>query len=455
MHWEEKKNPPKVHTVSSLTSELKMLLENKFPLIWIQGEISNISKPVSGHMYFTLKDSKAQISAVIFRNLIHHLKFSPENGLQITGLARLSVYEPRGTYQLIFEFLEPKGAGALQLAFEQLKARLSQEGLFDAKFKKALPFLPERISVVTSPTGAVIHDIITIVNRRYPSMVLEVVPVKVQGDRAEHEICSAIQMLNSRKKSDLIIVARGGGSLEDLAPFNSENLARAVFASGIPVVSAVGHETDYTICDFVSDLRAPTPSAAAEIVVPVKKDLTAQLSKLNELLSVRMKNHIENLRDTLDRISEKLVDPKRKIIDYRLLIEDYSQRLLRTVQKSILHKRQNLVWRKDLLVMCKPLKKNQEYKNTVLRLRETMINHMKSSIHLKRVFLRELAVKHKALGPMAILDRGYSITRTMPGAEIVRCSEETSPGQDLEIILSHGSLHVGVKGTVKHGKKEF
>jgi len=273
-----------IYTVSQLNSDIKLLLEDSFPFIWISGEISNCKMPGSGHLYFTLKDENSQINCVMFRGQNQNLTFDLEGGLSITGLGRISLYEPRGTYQVIFEYLEPKGIGALQIAFEQLKDRLSSEGLFDSKYKKPLPFLPKKISLITSPTGAVVHDILKIISRRFPNLFIEIVPVKVQGDNSDKEIVQALELLNTINDSDVIIMARGGGSLEDLNAFNSENVARAVFSVKIPIVSAIGHETDFTISDFVADLRAPTPSAAAELVVPSKDELKRRhediLSKL-------------------------------------------------------------------------------------------------------------------------------------------------------------------------------
>jgi exodeoxyribonuclease VII large subunit len=452
---EDQKQSSTIYTVSSLTTEIKSLLEDKYPFVWIQGEISNLGRPSSGHIYFTLKDSRSQIAAIVFRNLAHHLKFQLENGLQITGMARLTLYEPRGAYQLVFEFIEPKGTGALQLAFEQLRNRLAQEGLFDEKFKKKLPFIPERISVITSPTGAVIHDIINIIDRRFPDVVLEIVPVKVQGDQAEHEISSALAMLNSRRLSDLIIIARGGGSLEDLAAFNSEILARAVFSSEIPVVSAVGHETDYTICDFVSDLRAPTPSAAAELVVPVKNDLVSDVERLKTALIRRMGVILEKKKFHLLKISEKLIDPRRRIIDLRLKLDDYTQRLVRAFHKTIDHKRAYISWRSEKLTLLSPLKKNAELKNRLARLNDELLIRMGAIIQKKRIRFGEARAKIDALNPLAILKRGYSVTRTVPDANVVTDTRCVSQNQDLEIILAHGSLRVGVKGIIKNGEKKF
>ncbi len=260
-------------SVAQLTNRIKSLLEKSFPFVWISGELSNFRVPSSGHFYFTLKDSTSQIAAVMFKGQNRNLKFLPEHGMQVVGFGRIGLYEPRGSYQIILEHLEPEGVGALQIAFEQLKTRLDQEGLFSAENKQPLPALPGNISLITSPTGAVVHDILTILDRRFPDMRVEIVPVKVQGDDAAGEIVEAFGIIEERDTADLVILARGGGSMEDLQAFNDEAVARAVFACRRPVISAIGHETDFTITDFVADFRAPTPSAAAELAVPLKKDL--------------------------------------------------------------------------------------------------------------------------------------------------------------------------------------
>jgi exodeoxyribonuclease VII large subunit len=248
-----------IYSVHKLTEKIKLLLEKNFPMVWVCGEISNLRIPSSGHAYFTLKDDKAQIAAVMFRGQMRQLQFELEDGLAIIGLGRISVYEPRGTFQIILEYVEPKGAGALQLAFEQLKQKLAREGLFDASHKTTLPFLPETIAVITSPTGAAIRDILHVVQRRFPNVRIEIVPVAVQGDAASKEITRALSIVNLRAAADVIILARGGGSLEDLAAFNTETVARAIFASSIPVISAVGHETDFHHCRFCGRCSRPYP----------------------------------------------------------------------------------------------------------------------------------------------------------------------------------------------------
>ena len=290
-------------TVSQLNDNIKTFLEEAFGSLWVEGEVSNLRRPQSGHVYFTLKDDKSQIRAVYFRQYGYSrsrvANFDLEDGMKILCRARLSAYPPRGEYQLIMESVEPQGVGALQKAFEQLKAKLAAEGLFDEAHKKALPFLPGRIGVVTSPTGAVIRDILNITRRRFPSADILIAPTRVQGNEAAGEIISALRNLHTYGKVDIIIIARGGGSLEDLAPFNDEALAREIFRSSIPIVSAVGHETDFTICDFVADLRAPTPSAAAELVVPQRTELQENLYNLRQRLVAAQRRHLDDQKERL------------------------------------------------------------------------------------------------------------------------------------------------------------
>jgi exodeoxyribonuclease VII large subunit len=434
-----------IYTVSELTSNIKDILEKTYPFIWICGEISNFNIPASGHFYFTLKDEYAQINAVMFRNQNRNLKFKPEDGMAITGLGRISVYEPRGTYQIIFEYLEPKGTGAIQLAFEQLKKRLADEGLFDEKHKKPLPFLPKKISIITSPTGAVVHDILKIIDRRFSNLHLEIVPVKVQGYGSEDEIVSAIEMINIRCDSDLAILARGGGSLEDFHAFNSEDVARAVFASKIPIISAVGHETDFSITDFVADFRAPTPSAAAEMAVPNKKELSRKITDLSEVLTTRFLRYFGHLQAVLKRISSRLVHPNRKIIDLRLRTDDMLDRLNRAVKNGLLKHHERLWWRVERLfsnnpsIQIKLLKDKVDIKNANIYIYKQIL------IGNKRSMLRELEAKLYTLSPEAILARGYSITRTIPDAAVIRDPQEVSIGQDLEVLVAGGAFICSVK----------
>lgn len=435
----------RIYTVSELTSDIKDILEKTYPFIWIYGEISNFNVPASGHFYFTVKDEHAQINAVMFRNQNRNLKFKPEDGITITGLARISVYEPRGTYQIIFEYLEPKGTGAIQLAFEQLKKRLADEGFFDEKHKKPLPFLPGKISIITSPTGAVVHDILQIIDRRFSNLYLEIVPVKVQGYGAEDEIISAIEMINARCGSDVAILARGGGSLEDFHAFNSEDVARAVFASKIPLISAVGHETDFSITDFVADFRAPTPSAAAELAVPLKKDLSRRITDLSEGLSTRFLRYFGHLQTVLKGMSNRLVHPNRKIVDLRLRTDDMLGRLNRAFKNIILQHHERLLWRIERLFSNNPSIQIKTLKDKLNQKCGSIDIYMRIIINNKRSILRELEVKLHTLSPEAILARGYSITRTIPDAAVIRDPQEVSVGQDLEVMVAGGAFICSVK----------
>jgi exodeoxyribonuclease VII large subunit len=445
----------KIYSVSELNAEIKILLEESFPFIWICGEISNFRIPVSGHFYFTLKDSASQISAVMFRGQQRNLKFMPEDGMSVTGMGRLSVYEPRGTYQIILEYLEPTGIGALQIAFEKLKRRLADEGCFDEEHKRLLPFLPQKISIITSPTGAVVHDILKIIKRRFPNVHIQIIPVKVQGDGAAEEIVAALELLNSRNEADVAILARGGGSLEDLQAFNTEQVARAIFASKIPIVSAVGHETDYTISDFVADLRAPTPSAAAELVVPEKSELERRCNEILMRLKRNFLNYLNKLKIKLNNVSQRLIHPRRKFEDYRLRLDDLCARLNRVLLLRIRHKRENLVFWQDRLAANTPYLLLEKIK---IQLEQTQKNLIKSLIiykHARQIRIRELTAKLEALNPLAILARGYSVTRTIPDAIVVKDSQLVALNQDLEVMLAKGRLLCRVQGKTVDGKKDI
>jgi len=442
-----------IYTVSELTRKIKAILEQNFPFIWISGEISNFRMPSSGHFYFTLKDETSQIQTVMFRGQNQNLKFVPEDGTSVTGLGRVSVFEPRGSYQVILEYLEPKGVGALQVAFEQLKKKLDDEGLFDEQYKKPLPFLPEKIGLITSPTGAVVHDILHIIKRRFPGIPLDIVPVKVQGDGAIAAIVAAVELLNRLRSVNVIILARGGGSLEDLQAFNSEAVARAIFVSEIPIISAVGHETDYTISDFAADLRAPTPSAAAELVVPIKGDLYRKINELKYFIILNLQRYIKNYRSQVGSLRERLADPKKKVIDHRLKLDEDTGRLIRAMVNQVQMRRERLAWRFDKLSYNNPsfyVTKLNEKLNVISALLHQSI---RSCVSSRQARLREVNAKLDSLNPTAILARGFSITRTLPETIIVRDSATVSRGQALEIVLARGSLTCDVKEKFKNGKK--
>jgi len=443
------------YTVSALTAELKTLLEEAYPIVWITGEITNFASPSSGHYYFTLKDSSAQIRAVMFRGQNKKLPFKPENGMEVTGLCRVSVYEPRGTYQIIFELIEPKGTGALQIAFEQLKKRLSDEGLFDDVHKAPIPYLPEKISVITSPSGAVIFDIINIINRRYPNAYIEIVPVRVQGSGAENELAEAIGLINRRASSDVIVLARGGGSLEDLQAFNSELLARSIHASNIPIVSAVGHDTDYTISDFVADLRAPTPSAAAELIMPVKKDMIYQQVKLKQRLFKAVVNYLGDIKINIRALTLRLKDPGRAIQDARIRIDDLLARCARACARDMDGSKDKLRYLNRTLRLHQPTELIYRYHALLSRIMDNLLHSYLISIEKNKSDLREVSGRLFAMNPMATLERGYSITRRLTDRTIITDESKVDDGQLIETLLKKGKIISTVKGTHTHVKKDL
>jgi len=444
-----------IYTVSEITASIKSILEERFPFVWISGEISNFRIPSSGHSYFTLKDENAQISSVIFRGQRRNLNFDLEDGLKVIGLGRISVYEPRGTYQIIFEYIEPKGVGALQVALEQLKKRLLEEGLFDDKHKKAMPLLPKKISLITSPTGAVVHDIMNVVYRRYPNTHLEIVPVKVQGDGAVNEIVNAFKLLNDRLDTSVIILARGGGSLEDLQAFNSEAVARSIFDSEIPVISAVGHEIDYTIADFAADLRAPTPSVAAELVVPLKNDLVVKQIELLSTLKTIFIKYLDYRRFLLSETSKRLIDPQKKIQDLRLKLDDFIDRLIGTALRGIRQHHDMLNWRTQTLLACSPLSMIHKLKEKLNQIDYNSFTLLNININLNWSKIREWSARLNALNPAAILDRGYSITRTIPEAIVVRDPDDVFIHQNLEVMVAKGALICRVERKSTDGNEDI
>jgi len=388
-------------SVSELTQRIKSTLERNFHSVYVSGEISNLHLHSSGHCYFTLKDSKAQISAVMFRGSHRLLKFRLEDGMEVIALGNLSVYEVRGNYQIIVDLLEPKGIGALALAYNQLREKLQAEGLFAEERKRPLPFLPRVIGIVTSPTGAVIKDMLHILRRRWPGVNVLLFAVSVQGESAAPEIVRGIQHLNLHGEAEVLIVGRGGGSLEDLWAFNTEIVARAIYHSKIPVISAVGHETDVTIADFVADLRAPTPSAAAELVVPVYRDLLATIREYLRQIHRSMRQILGDKRESLEYWTSHLKDPKQRLQEAALRIDDLRNRL--TGQMEDFLKDRRFEW---------------------LRLSE----------------------KLNALSPLAVLSRGYSIVRKAgPEGAVVKDSAQCKPGDSLDIQLLKGSLKAQVR----------
>ncbi len=432
--------PRRVMSVSELTDKIKVLLENKFSIIWITGEISNFKIAASGHAYLTLKDDKAQVSAVLFRGQLRQLKFEPGDGMEILGLGRISVYPPRGNYQIILEYLEPKGVGSLQVAFEKLKQKLMKEGLFDQRYKKQLPFLVKRLCVVTSAQGAVIRDIINVATRRFPDLQIDLVPVSVQGEEAEAQIVRAIEIANRHGRADVILIARGGGSFEDLAPFNTEKVARAIFASQIPIVSAVGHEVDFTIADFVADLRAPTPSAAAEIIIPVRRQLDLRLQELGCRMEAALEKLTSFYRQHIEQLCNRLMHPAKRISENFIKIDDLAKRLVLSWEFYFAGRKERFQQIASRLRQASPV---LQVKNRLQEL--SSLNHRlcyaMQHFHSKTLRrLEELTASLNALNPAGILQRGYSIVMRKGDRKIVTKSDQVADNQHLYIWLAQGSL---------------
>jgi exodeoxyribonuclease VII large subunit len=433
-----------VLTVTELTRQVQDVLEATFDQLWVEGEVSNLRRPASGHLYFTLKDEESQVRAVLFRPAVRLLKFDLEDGMHILCRARMNVYRPRGEYQLILDYAEPRGAGALQIAFEQLKAKLQAEGLFDTVHKKPLPFLPERIGVVTSPSGAVIRDILNVTKRRFPSVGILIAPVRVQGAEAPAEIVEALHHLNEIPGIDVIIVARGGGSLEDLMAFNDEGVARSIFASRVPVVSAVGHEIDFTIADFVADVRAPTPSAAAELVVPSRSDLRQQLRALNARVARAGGRFLNLRRERLEKLAERVRDPRRRLVDLRLALDDRFNGLTATLVRRVRADRERLRHFETHLQYLSPAVRLEPLTFVLENMRKSMITGIFRQVESLRARLAGHAALLESLSPLSVLARGYAIARTIPEAKIIRDARDLSTGDPVGINVAKGRFNAVV-----------
>jgi len=433
-------NYKKILTVSELTLEIKHHLEEGFGEIWVEGEISNFRSPSSGHYYFTLKDGKSQIRGVIFRFMGRYLKFEPQDGLAVICRGKISVYEPRGEYQLILDYMEPKGIGALQLAFEQLKEKLEKEGLFDAVRKKPLPLLPKKIGIVTSPTGAAIRDLLNVIGRRFPNVGILINPVKVQGEGSAQEIASAIYELNTIPEIDVIVVARGGGSLEDLWAFNEEIVARAIDQSSLPVISAVGHEIDFTIADFVADLRAPTPSVAGELVVKDKAELSHLIDSFSSRLGNQMIHFLETVKNQFGFLKKGLPDLRLKISNLQLRIDDLSSRLTPHILQSLELKKEMLGGRRVRLLLRNPQLKVGEYLKSVSLCEKSLIDSVYLMLNRLRQVLERYVGELDSLSPLSVLQRGYSITRLLPSYRIVKDNKMVSVGDKVNIVLEKGEV---------------
>jgi len=431
---------PQIFTVSSLTRQIRECLETRFAIVWVSGEVSNLKAPLSGHLYFTLKDEGAQLRAVLFRGNHLYLRHKPQEGSQVLCRGRLTVYEQRGEYQLIVDYLEPLGLGALAQAFEALKARLQAEGLFDPAHKKSLPFLPRRLGLVTSPTGAVVRDFLRLLRQRHPNVEVLICPVKVQGPEAAGEIVQALQDLNTYPGIEVIVLARGGGSLEDLWPFNEESVARAIYRSEVPVVSAVGHEVDFTIADFVADVRAPTPSAAVQLVVPAQAELRGRLARLAGSLYRRFRRHLEGERRHLAQVSRRLPDLRRQLIDLRLRLDERDETLARRFRRRLEEGRQGVHLAQSRLYLLSPGKAVIPARQRLEQMGQHLLRAWHQGLAQRRRHLAYCESHLAKLDPMSILQRGYAVATRLPEGTIIRDALTIPPGAEIRVQVAKGRM---------------
>ena len=442
---------PPIWTVQTLVSEIRQRVEGKYTDLWVAGEISNLRPAPSGHVYFTLKDRDAQLPVVLFRRQAQLLRFRPKDGDEVHVRGRVSVYESRGQLQLIAETMELRGAGALQLAFDRLKARLLAEGLFDTARKKPLPTFPKCIGLITSPSGAVLRDIIHVGRRRHAALSLLVYPAAMQGPNCAAQVAAGIRWFNRHpEKADLILIARGGGSAEDLAGFNDEALARAIAASALPVVSAVGHETDFTIADFVADLRAPTPSAAAEIVTAAQHRVEERLEALSRRAQRAIRYHLLDLRQRYARLSAEQVLARlrdavlrrdQRIDDLRFRLEAAAERRFRAPSQRLAALTARL-HRQDIRVRLARAQQRLAAANATLQRASNLI------ITRRSTQLAYADARLQSLSPLAVLDRGYALVYSQQGV-LLRNANEARPGEQIRARLATGDLHATVTETTK------
>ncbi len=434
----------RIQTVSELTRSIRGLLETSYSMVTVTGEISNLRQPHSGHFYFTLKDAGAQLRAVLFKGQQRYLTCLPADGLEVLCRGRISLYEPRGEYQLIIDYLDAKGAGLLRIAFDQLKAKLEAEGLFAAERKRPLPFLPQSVALVTSPQGAAVRDFLTQAEKRAPGTRISLMPVRVQGEGAGEEIARAIAELNRLGRWEIIVLCRGGGSLEDLWAFNEEVVARAIAASAIPVVSAVGHEVDFTIADFVADLRAPTPTAAAQMILPEWDLLAAAATELGRRLALTMRRRISETQGKLAAAQRLLGDPSRLLAQHNLRLDHLQAELGHALRHGLRRERDRLNGYGAILQHQDPRRMLATHQGKIrengLRL-SFLINRLLAA---KRNQLGRTAAILDAVSPLAVLGRGYAIPRR-PDGTVLRSVAQAVIGEKLVIALYDGQVDCQIK----------
>jgi len=432
-----------VYSVSQLNRLAKGLLEDHFPSVLVEGEISNFACPASGHWYLTLKDAGAQVRCAMFRNRNMFVRVKPKDGMRVLVKGRLSLYEGRGDYQLILDQMEETGAGALRKAFEQLQARLQAEGLFDAARKRPLPVLPHHLVVITSPTGAAIHDVLSVLKRRFPALPVTIIPVSVQGQQAAGEIIAALHLANRRQgclsDADLILLTRGGGSLEDLWSFNDETLARAIHASALPVVAAIGHEVDFTIAEFVADVRAPTPSAAAELLSPHQDAWRQRLQRLATQLEFLLRQRLNGLRQQLLRAGKRLQHPGRRLQEQAQRLDELEARLRRGLHNLLQHQRSRVHLLRQRVATHAPDRQLALLRQRLGTSEHRLLRGWRSRLQQLQACLQGQVHALHMVSPLATLARGYSITSTADGS-IVSSYEQVNSGATIRTRLAQGSI---------------
>lgn len=435
---------PTVLSVSDLNRFARQLIETHLNLLWVEGEISNFARPGSGHWYFSLKDDNAQVRCAMFRNANQRVRFEPEAGMQVMLRCRASLYEGRGEFQLIVEHMEEAGFGKLQREFEQLKAKLLAEGLFQEAHKRPLPQFPHTIGIVTSPSGAALHDMLHVLARRYPLAQVMLYPTQVQGAEAPAQIISAIELANHHAAADVLLVGRGGGSLEDLWAFNDEQVVRAIFASEIPVVSAVGHETDVTLADWVADVRAPTPSAAAEICSPDGDELRQQLAGTVHWLVRSSTEQVKRLRRQLQQLRQRLRHPRERLQQQAQRLDYAHLQLQRAMQAQLVQRQHRLEVLNRRLQFQSPQRRLQDAQQHLARAQQRLLQSPSDWLQPTKIRLQQQMALLAAVSPLQVLARGYAVVQK-PNGEVIKSSRQVSPGERVTARLGDGTLALEVK----------
>lgn len=438
----------KILSVSEFTRNVKSVLEYHFPAVWVSGEISNLATPRSGHWYFTLKDEQSQVRCAMFRHNNQRLNFSPAEGSQVLIKARVSLYEARGDFQLIVETMEDAGVGALQRAYEQLKQTLQAQGLFDQQHKKTLPEFPRCVGIITSSSGAALHDILTVLQRRFPALPVIVYPTQVQGEEAPGQLLHALSMAQQQALCDVLIIGRGGGSIEDLWAFNNEQLARAIYDCAIPVISSVGHETDFTICDFVADVRAATPSAAAELVSPDQEEWLSWLQGMENQFSKLMQHKLSLLQQQLQWYSKRLKHPGRYLDEIALRIDDLSARMEQQLGLQLRLRQEKIATLEARLQQHSPLHILNQQLTRIDFLQQRLEQCLPARFQQLQQKIASLARELDAFSPLATLARGYTLTRN-ESDELIKSASQLQNGQKLKICFATDHAQVRVEKVLR------